>query len=107
MVLQKPENPAVALNLRHHYGKGNRAIPVIRSSAKRGAVIVENNPGAAPIATIATGNNNSGYFFLGQKRKHLLAELSSLEIARAASLIVGGGATASGWKGLQILEVRL
>ena len=49
VVLKQPKYPAVALNLRHHHGKWHSRVLVVRSTAERGAVVIENDPGAAAV----------------------------------------------------------
>ena len=65
MVLKQPIYPAVVLNLRYHHGKSDSCIPVIGSTAERGAIVVEDNPSASAILAVSAGNDHACYLLFG------------------------------------------
>src|ERR1700729_2989912 len=81
VVLDQTKHPAVALNLRHHYRKWDRRISVICCAAEIGAIVVEDNPGASSVDSVAAGYNHGDDLFRGQERNQLTEKLVSFDSA--------------------------
>src|SRR5580658_2102965 len=86
VVLEQTKHPAVALNLRYHYRKGDRCISVVRHAAERGDIVVEDHPGASPVDSVAAGYNHGDDLLRGQERNQLTEKLVSFDRAFVTGL---------------------
>src|SRR6202047_4372505 len=79
MLLQQAKDPAIAFDLGNHHGKRHSRIPMIRSSAQRGAVVVKDDPRASTVLAITARNDDGRYLLLSQERNDLSGKPGSLD----------------------------
>src|SRR5580704_2153393 len=89
LMLEKSKDPAIALDLSYHDGKGGGRIPVVRSAADRGTVIIKDDSCASAISAIAAGNDDACDLLVCEERKDLSGELGSPDVTFDARLLIG------------------